>query len=513
MSKPISFGQLDFELTASMNSENGIVQPDTPFKIAVLGDFSGRASKGVISPVDMRPIMVDRDNLDELIGKLGVEVHLSLEDESKALAISFEELDDFHPDQIYSRLDIFKSLRDIRSALNNPDSYASAAAEVRTWFPSQQKQTVPHDTKETPTISPQSSGSLLDQIVTEATGETLEPIHKDTQESELASFLHQIVDPHLVPAEDPQKDELRAAVDTIISQVMEAILHHPEFQAIEAGWRSVNFLVRRLETGTDLKIYLFDVSKDELIADIGSTEDLSATAFYQHFVKQTVETYGGTPWAVIVGNYHFDHTFGDIELLGRIAKIVQKAGAPFIAGANDKVLGCESITATPDPSAWKTLPSEEVEAWKMLRNISESSYLGLALPNFILRLPYGEDTDPIDMFEFEEFPSPSGHYGYLWGNPAIACAFLLGKSFTLNGWDMRAHMIQDIEKLPLHIYKENGETKIKACAEMVMTERAAATIMEKGFMPLLSFVNQDKVRLGRFQSITDPPTQLAGRWK
>ena len=147
-----------------------------------------------------------------------------------------------------------------------------------------------------------------------------------------------------------------------------------------------------------------------------------------------------------------------------------------------------------------------------MRKMPEASYLGLALPRFILRLPYGEDTDPIDRFDFEEMPDASIHSFYLWGNPSVACALLLGQSFSHSGWDLKPGIVLDIEGLPLHVYKEAGESMIKACAEVVFTEQAAEKIIEKGIMPLLSFKNQDRVRLARFQSIADPPTGLNGRW-
>jgi type VI secretion system protein ImpC len=130
----------------------------------------------------------------------------------------------------------------------------------------------------------------------------------------------------------------------------------------------------------------------------------------------------------------------------------------------------------------------------------------------LLRLPYGADTDPTEQFEFEEMPSEPDHNDYMWGNPCFACVYLLGQAFSQYGWNLRPGIIQDIEGLPLYIYKEEGESRIKPCAEVLLTERAAEIILNKGLMPLLCFRNQDKIRLVRFQSIADPLTRLAGRW-
>jgi len=507
MTEPISFGELDCKMTVSMADDQAKPQAQTPFRIAVIGDFSGRASRGQSDPGQMRPIMVDRDNVDDLIAKLAVEVHLSLDDKGDSLAIKFEELDDFHPDELFRRLGIFKSLRQLRKGLGASATFAAAASEVKSWFPTEKKAVQPNKEKKT-----QAAGSLLDQIVADVTGETLEPQKRtnQVQDGELASFLNQVVTPHLVPADDPQKDDLIAVVDRAVSQVMQAILHHPEFQEIEAAWRGIDFLTKRLDTGVDLQVYLCDMSKDELTADLLPGADLSATTFYNRFVLQAVETMGGEPWSLLAGCYHFNQEKRDVEILARIAKIARQAGAPFIAGAQDQILGCEMLAATPDPTEWQNKQSSA--AWEALRAIPEAAYLGLVLPGFMLRLPYGHDTAPIDMFDFEEYPSEAGHHGYLWGNSALACAFLLGHSFSQNGWQMRHSLEQDIISLPVHFYKAHGETRVMPCAEVVMTERAASAIMDKGVMPLLAFQGEDRARLPRFQSITKPLSALSGRW-
>ncbi len=190
------------------------------------------------------------------------------------------------------------------------------------------------------------------------------------------------------------------------------------------------------------------------------------------------------------------------------------AGAPFIAAASDRLLGCESLAQTPDPREWRRpADAEGSRVWEALRKLPEASYLGLALPRFLLRLPYGADTVPTETFEFEEMEEIPKHEQYLWGNPSFACVCLLAQTFSESGWDIRHGIIQDIEDLPLHVYEEQGESLTKPCAEVVLTERAAEKILDKGIMPLLSFKNQDKIRVARFQSLADPPTYLAGRWR
>ncbi len=521
MTKPISFEELDFKTVASMDEKRSKPEPETSFRICIMGDFSGRANRGIAAsasgPANLRPIEVDRDNIEDVMEKLGVKVHLSVAGNAgPPVAVRFAELDDFHPEQLYARLEVFQTLRDTRKRLNDLRTFESAKKEVRSWMGEDETSEPSKPVSEQPVPAPASagktSGSLLDQIVGEAEGRPL-VTEKVTEPSEFDSFMKSIVGPHLVPGRDPEQDELVAAVDASISGLMEKILHHLDYQAVESAWRALRFLVYRMETDALLKVYLLDISRDELAADLSGSDDLQNTGVYRLFVEQAVGTPGGEPWAVLAGNYTFDQSREDVEILGRMAIVARLAGAPFIAGVHDHILGCESLADTPDPDDWKrSVDPEDDRVWNVLRSMPEASYLGLTLPRFLLRLPYGEDTDPVDYFDFEEMSGGFDHEKYLWGNPCFACVLLLAQAFSHNGWDLRPGVVPDIPGLPLHLYKEDGESVTKPCAEVLLTERAMEKILEKGVIPLLSYKNQDSIRVARFQSVASPLTQLSGPW-
>ncbi|MBW2740349.1 MAG: type VI secretion system contractile sheath large subunit [Deltaproteobacteria bacterium] len=516
MSKPISFEKIEVNIVSTMEKTHGAPEPNTPFRIAIFGDFSGRANRGIIDPAldNRRPLLVDRDNLDEVLAKLKVKIKLPiLGKESPPVTIGFSELDDFHPDSLFERLEVFEALRDTRKGIKDPSTFAALAKQLKRADKASESVTPPKDVKKSiESISGQTTGDLLDQVL-EETLEKVPETESSRGTSEWDNFLNKIVKPHLVPDIEAKQAEMLDAVDAATSELMQRILHHADFQAIESAWRAVYFLVSRLETDEQLKLYLLNISKTELAADLGSKEDLRSTGIYKLLVEHTVETFGGEPWAVMAGNYIFDNSREDAELLGRLAKIAKASGAPFILSVSDKVLGCESLAKTPNPDDWLRLSdAEKSQAWEALRKLPDAAYLGLALPRFLLRLPYGADTDPAERFEFEEMIEIPDHDNYLWGNPAFACVYLLAQAFTHHGWNLRPGIIQDIEGLPLYIYKEEGESKVKPCAEVVLTERAAEIILDKGLMPLLCFRNQDIIRLARFQSIADPLTRLAGRW-
>lgn len=511
------------ELVASMEQPDARPADDVPFRLLLIGDWSGRENRGArASSAELkawRPLLVDRDNLDQLVARLGVRLNVPLtNDGSQSLLITFNQLEDFHPDRLYDRLDVFESLRSLRARLSNPETFAAAAAEVRGWTEKERRVPEPENKTVAPlTETPPADDNLLDQILSGGARASSTNLSQPVEEisSEISEFARAVAEPYLSPDIEEDQDELIDAVDKRIAGTMKAILHYPDFQAIESAWRALDFLAMRLDTGTDLKLYLLDISMAEIRADLQASLP-QTTALHKLLAEQTVGTRGGLPWAAIGGNFIFaPATEVDAALIESISQICQEAGAPFIAATTSHLLGCPSLNETPDPDEWQEPLSEEAEArWNKLRTLDSAAYVGLALPRFLLRLPYGADTEPTEQFDFEEVAATHDqsprHEDYLWGNPAFALAYLLADGFSKNGWEFRPADRLEIEGLPLHVYESRGDSEIKPCAEVLLTVRAAQKIIEHGLMPLLSMKDTDTIRLGSFQSIGG--SQLRGRW-
>ena len=523
MENRYSFGDVHLDVTVGRGKPGGSPDAETPFRIALLGDFSGRANRGLVEIGDKlaarRPVMIDRDNFDEVLAKMAPNIELPLQGEKgPRVPLKFTDIDDFRPERLWERVGLFRKLRETRVRLADSSTFAAAAAELgfgpdaapASEEPSAEPaRPAPASTEELPGLG---GGSLLEQSI-EATEEHVGERRPSRTPDEWSQFLQKITAPHVVAKADPRQAELLALMDRATSAQMAALLHVADLQALEAAWRAVFFLVRNVETDSRLKLYLVDISKQELAADLRSSENLRATGLYRLLVEKTVGTPGAEPWAVLPANYTCHATREEAELAGRMAKIAAAAGAPFVAGAHPGLLGCESLAETPNPREWKPLASgEAAQAWNALRHLPESRYVGLALPRFLLRLPYGAETDETEMFQFEEMSSPPAHEDYLWGNPSFACALLLAQAFAVEKWGMRPGMVADISGLPLHVYKAEGESRIKPCAEALLTESAAERMLEMGFMPLASLKDQATARLVRFQSIASPLSPLMGRW-
>jgi len=174
-------------------------------------------------------------------------------------------------------------------------------------------------------------------------------------------FIQGIVAPHIVNTDAAQQDAYIASVDDAISTQMRSLLHEPAFQALESAWRSVHQLVSSLETGVELKLYLLDVSKDELSDDVlAAGENLESSGLYRLLVEQGIKTQGGEPWSLLVGDYSFGPDKDDVNLLGALGAIAAQAGGPFLAGGSSALLGVTSLAETPSPEHWNNLTGRQL---------------------------------------------------------------------------------------------------------------------------------------------------------
>ena len=359
--------------------------------------------------------------------------------------LAFRELEDFHPDRIY-QAPIFQNL-DRHLPAAPPPSAAAARAP--------------------------GSGSLLDDMLDEQDPAADAPVSVRDAE-DLAGFIKRVSKGHLVPRPDATQQQRASQREALATELLQGILHHPRVQAIEAAWRAADMLVHGLDSDRDLQVYLLDITLPELVSEMSE-------------VQKELRRKG--PWALIAANYTFAQTELDAQVLHRLAALGSSLGAPFLAEAQ--------------------LPGESIDhAWTGLRHSPDAAWIGLALPRFLLRLPYGKDTSSIESFAFEEMPK-SEHGAYLWGNPAFFCAFLLGKSYLEQGWGM-TRLQRRIDGLPLHVYREDGEQVAKPCAEILMTEKDAESLLDAGFMPVASIKEQPAAMVVRFQSIAEPLAPLAG---
>ena len=460
--------------------------PKRPTRIAVLGDFSGGAASGRLDTgsdlARRKMIPVEFDNLEDTLARLSVSLTLPIGDGGAGVALEFGELDAFHPDQLYRELELFRALADLRKRLNNTSTFAKAAAEVQSWAGGSR---VSRSRKRrSKSGAPAANAKLSDFARLVGSAPEL-----DT-DAPIDALLKRIVGPFVVKAPDPKKDALVATVDQALSDAMRAVLHQPEFQNLESLWRGMDMLLRRIETGPMLQVLLVDVSAEEFAADLSGSDDLSETGLYSMLVdKPGQEKNGGV--SLICGLYQFEATPPHAELLGRMAKIAAKAGAPFVTA-----MACDEFMSAKRP------PHPLVaQALRELRGLPEAPYLSLMAPRFMLRHPYGKRSDPISAFAFEEFSNADGLRGMLWGHPAIIAACLLAAP---NGKSL------GIGDLPFHYYVDaDGDQIALPCTDRLINAEAAARLRQVGLTALMAHKGQPEVRVSGIDAVSGQAIALA----
>ncbi len=475
-------------------------------RILVMADFSGRAGRTSAAAPDFTqraPRAVTVDTLDAIMAQLQPQLRLTLA-AGLECAIRFQQLDDFHPDALYQRLELFQTLRRTRARLLDPAHFAQAMAELT---PSVNAEPVHSEPP-----AQENDTALLDRLLGRAPA-TPTPVQAAVVgATALQQWLRTIVEPHIVHT-DPRQKSWVAAVDAALSEQMRSILHQPAFQALEASWRGLQSLVAHLEED-NARVFLLDVTQQELLLDLRAAQgNPTATGLYALLIERGVTLADGQPWTLWVGDYDFGAEPEDLALLTTLGALAAEAGGPLLAAAKPALLGCDTAAALADPARWTPLPSTAQSHWQTLRRGAVAPWLGLALPRVLLRLPYGPKTDAVEAFAFEEMAGGRDPAAYLWGNPAFACARLIAAAFAEQGWDFVPGAVVELEDCPVHVYEEAGERALQPATEVLLGERAIQAILAGGLMPLLGHRQRNALRLVRFQSLAEPSTALAGAWR
>ncbi|CAL1239735.1 type VI secretion system contractile sheath large subunit [Candidatus Methylocalor cossyra] len=336
---------------------------------------------------------------------------------------------------------------------------------------------------------------------------------REAVESAVATLAQFVLKDVSVVSEDAVKtiQAIIAEIDRKLTEQINLILHHEAFQQLESAWRGLHYLVSHTETDEMLKIRVLNISKK----DLGRTlKKFKGTAWDQSpiFKKLYEEEYGqfgGEPIGCMVADYYFDHSPPDVELLGEMAKIGAACHAPFLAAASPTLLQMDSWNELANPrDLTKIFQTPEYAAWRSLRESEDSRYLGLAMPRFLARLPYGAKTDPVDEFDFEEETEAADSRKYVWANSAYAMAVNINRSFKLYGWCSRIRGVESggaVEGLPVHTFPtDDGGVDMKCPTEIAISDRREAELAKNGLMPLVHKKNSDFAAFIGAQSVQKP---------
>lgn len=429
-------------------------EPEAPMRLLVLGDFRGDTTADRPPLAERQALRIDLDNFDSVLARLAPQVTTS------AGRIRPASLDDFHPDALFRKLELFDALRQARA-------------------------------RPAPTGADSPLAALLGGAPAGAAA------RKAPQEG-IEALLHRVVAPHIVPDTAAQTQSYLRAIDAAIAEQMRGVLHAPAFQSLEAAWRGLWWLVSQLELDENLQIHLFDISQEELIADLDPARGitLEQTALYAALVTRARRQPGASAgWSALIGLQAFGRGQDDVLRLAALGALGSHAGGPYIAAAQ--------------AGLWRSQDSEPTH-WNALRRSEAARWVGLVAPRLLLRSPYGARHEPVDTFAFEE--QPDAHEQYLWASGALAFALLLGRSYRQNeGWSFAPGEEREINDLPACTRPgADGELELVPCAEQFLSDQDAEALVGAGLMPLLSHAHRNVAMLMRWQSIATPSAPLRG---
>jgi type VI secretion system protein ImpC len=347
------------------------------------------------------------------------------------------------------------------------------------------------------TVEQEGEGDLLTRILDQgrlARNEVQVQQAKDM----IAEFVQQVMQGQLVVTKDMETtiNTRIAEIDRLVSAQLNEVMHAEAFQKLEGSWRGLNHLVMNSETGTMLKIRVFNVSKKDLLKDLERAAEFDQSALFKKIYEEEFGMFGGHPYGAMIGDYEFSNHPQDITLLEKISQVAAAANAPFVGAASPQLFGWDNyqdLTEVRDLA--KIFDRTEYAKWRSFRESEDSRYVALTLPRTLSRLPYGKETVPTETFSYEEDVSGKEHNKYLWSNAAYAFGTRLTDAFAKYQWCASIRGVEGgglVDGLPTHTFMtDEGDVALKCPTEIAITDRREKEFSDLGFIPLVHCKNTD----------------------
>lgn len=334
----------------------------------------------------------------------------------------------------------------------------------------------------------------------------------------VVALVREAMDDQSVIAEDviDTLDHMLAKLDQKLTDQMNAVMHHEEFQKIESAWRGLSYTLNNAETDASLRVKVLNASKKELAAMMrrypGAKWDKSP--LHDMVYEQNLGTLGGKPFGALIGDYYFDQSSGDVNLLNSISKIAESALCPFISGTDPAVLGLDSwneINTPPDLS--EIFDTPDYAQWNSLRDSPNARFLALTMPRVLAREPYSQNGNAVcEEFNFEEETDGHGGKMYSWMNAAHAMAANINRAFKEHGWTVKIRGVKsggEVQNLPTHVFETgDGSKDLKCPTEVSITDRREGELSKAGLIGLIHRQHTDKAAFIGAQSLYRPKTYV-----
>ena len=287
-------------------------------------------------------------------------------------------------------------------------------------------------------------------------------------------------------------------LDELIAGQLNAILHHPEFQKLEAGWRGLWFLCDAVPDGAGVKVRVLNASWKDIVKDQERALEFDQSHLFRKVYNEEFGTPGGEPYGLLIGNYDVchrpfpDHPTDDMAALRGVASVAAAAFAPFVTGMDPRFLELDSFTELEPPvDLGRTFAQLDYLKWRQFRDTEDARFVGLALPRVLYRRPYGDDPDRARGFAFQEDTAAGDRSGYLWGSPVFALAAVAARAFAETAWlaDIRGARPGEetggrVVGLPAVGYGTGAAETPRSVTDAHLTDVREKELADLGFIPL-----------------------------
>ena len=495
------------QITYDVETGGAIELRELPFVVTVLADLTGSKPSGFTSLNERRLIGIDDDNFDAVMEHVKPRINIVIGNprnrvQNFPVELEFFSLKDFEPAAVARQIEPSRDLLEKRTLLATVRSMIAESEALERQLTAS---LVPPDSFSSKDASHSTSvsGDIAD-VLEQAGG--VNPERARELAHALLENLDRATSPGGVEAATTHAIE---EIDAQISEWVNQALHQPAFQALEATWRGLNYLVQQTETSAMLKIQVWDVAKSELARDSTGASTFDQTAAFRKLYEEQFGVLGGSPIGLLIGAYEFDRSREDIALLEHISAISAASHAPFVAAASPAMVDQKSFKQLDAPrDLAKTFAQIETADWRQLRASENARYLALTLPHILLRVPYGSNSVPVEEFQFEEEVSAPQDSNLLWGNAAFALAARVTQAFALYSWPAAIRGVEGgglVVGLPSYTYTdEYGDVAQKCTTEIPITHRREAELTREGFIPLCFVKGTDTAAFFSVNSIQKP---------
>lgn len=356
----------------------------------------------------------------------------------------------------------------------------------------------------------QEDKGILDQIIEEGRM-AREKSQVGRAKDLISEFVGQIMEGSMMVSKDTEAmiNARISQIDKLISMQLNEVMHHAEFQKLEASWRGLHYLINQSETGAKLKIRVMNVSKKDLLKDMEKASEFDQSALFKKVYEEEFGMFGGSAYGAMIGDYEFSNHPQDVSLLEKISQVAAASHAPFISAAAPELFNWESFTELGVPRDMsKVFQSVEYAKWKSFRDSEDARYVALALPHVLMRLPYGQVNVPVESFNYEEDVDGTSHDKYLWGNAAYALGTRLTDAFAKYHWCAAIRGVEGgglVEGLPVHTFRtDEGDVALKCPTEIAITDRREKEFADLGFIPLVHCKGTDYAAFFSAQTAIKP---------